>query len=69
MKVIATNGYKKSTNKKITASAIPVGAGLLAMDAPRLTRPHALSLTTIASKPAPTACKTQKKRPEPVGAF
>jgi len=33
-----------------------VGASLLAMDpsAPRLTRPHALSLTTIASRLAPT---------------
>jgi hypothetical protein len=39
-----------------TEGAILVGAGLLAMDssAPRLTRPHALSLTIIASKPAPT---------------
>jgi hypothetical protein len=35
--------------------AIPVGAGLPAMDsgAPRLSRSHALSLTTIAGKPAP----------------
>ncbi len=34
----------------------PVGAGLLAMDSstPRLTGSYALSLTTIASKPAPT---------------
>ncbi|MCP1516753.1 hypothetical protein J2Y74_001063 [Pseudomonas migulae] len=36
--------------------ATPVGASLLAMDsgAPRLSRQHALSLTTIAGKPAPT---------------
>ena len=39
-----------------TDNAIPVGAGLPAMDssAPRLSGLHALSLTTIASKPAPT---------------
>ena len=39
-----------------TDNAKPVGAGLLAKNssAPRLTSPHALSLTTIAGKPAPT---------------
>jgi hypothetical protein len=39
-----------------TDNAIPVGAGLLAMDssAPRLSSSRALSLTTIAGKPAPT---------------
>ncbi len=45
--------------------AIPVGAGLLAMDssAPRLSGLLALSLTTIAGKPAPT-----RDRAIPVGA-
>ncbi|MGZ9738235.1 hypothetical protein ACXX83_07330 [Pseudomonas sp. GNP012] len=39
-----------------TDNAIPVGASLLAMasDAPRLSSSPALSLTTIAGKPAPT---------------
>jgi hypothetical protein len=47
-------GYSRDPG--ITDNAIPVGAGWLAMDssAPRLSSPHALSLTTIASKPAPT---------------
>ena len=39
-----------------TDNAIPVGAGLPAMDSstPRLSDSHALSLTAIAGKPAPT---------------
>jgi hypothetical protein len=45
--------------------AIPVGAGLPAMDfnAPRLSRLPALSLTTIAGKPAPTRTASWSKIP------
>jgi hypothetical protein len=45
--------------------AIPVGAGLLAMDSssPRLSRLPALSLTTIAGKPAPTRTASWSKIP------
>ncbi len=48
--------YKKAFHEETQMTQYLVGASLLAMDssAPRLTRSHALSLTIIASKLAPT---------------
>jgi hypothetical protein len=50
------SSHKDRANPGNPDDAIPVGAGLPAMDsnAPRLSSSYALSLTTIAGKPAPT---------------
>jgi len=54
---VIVNDYRwQASSHRDRAHAETVGASLLAMDssAPRSSRSHALSLTTIAGKPAPT---------------
>jgi hypothetical protein len=51
----SSKGYQASLfQRSILVRKWSAGAGLLAMDAPRFSRPYASSLTAIASKPAPT---------------